>query len=828
MKKNNLYTISVIFRVLIVIILLLTFDNLFAQPNKQYYGCKNAHHHHQHKSPPLTPAQQLQLTTSNERSDTLDILHYNINLDFRQFSSATISGFCEITVQSKMDNVSSITLDLLMFDIDSVEASGSLLEYNYDGNFLTVQFPNIINVEEEFSFSVHYHGNPTTAASGFGGLAFQNGIAYNLGIGLGETPYNYGRGWFPCFDTFVERSTFEFNIISNNNKRAYCVGTFMGEDSLDVGTVMRSYELSQQIPTYLAGIAVGDFSSWQSTHTGEFGEVPLEILALPNNINTVVNSFQYLDESVDALEKWWGQYPWERVGYVMTGNGAMEHPTNVAYPLSLANQGATPTHNEVMAHELGHHWWGNVVTLTGPENMWIKEGPAEYSAHLFYEHVFGKESFVDVVKENLLFVLKEAHVNDEGYQALSPMPYEQTYGTHTYQKGALVLHNLRGYLGDSLFRVGMKSVLAEYAYDAINAEQFRDQLTLATGIDLAPYFDAWIFAPGYSAFEIDDLSANFNPDFGNFDVNINVQQKLHAATVFHEEVPMVFTFMSENFERYQQKVILSGEFSEVNFVVPFEPVSVFMNGDHDLNLAVIGSQNTITEEGPSGITYVNLAAIIEDIQDSVFLRLEEYRVAPDPSPSNVYDARLSENHYWRVTGVFKEGFVAKGTFTYDKNFLDSDLVSETEDSLILLYRPDPTSDWYEYPDYSIQTFGSIPDGYGVVRAEPLRIGEYTFANGVVPATSNEAIFLKETDWTIFPNPAAEQIFINGKISKNGEYRVAIYDWNGKNILEENMEVVNEEFYITINLQNLPNGVYAVKIVDEKGKEWGSRQVEVLK
>ena len=140
--------------------------------------------------------------------------------------------------------------------------------------------------------------------------------------------------------------------MSNGDRRAYCFGTFL-EETISNDVITRKYSLDQEIPTYLAGIAVGNFSAWNATHTGQYGDVALELLAQPGNISTVTNSFQYLDESVDALEKWWGPYVWERVGFVMTGNGAMEHPTNVAYPLTLADDGPTTAHNRVMAHELG-------------------------------------------------------------------------------------------------------------------------------------------------------------------------------------------------------------------------------------------------------------------------------------------------------------------------------------------------------------------------------------------------------------------------------------------------------------------------------------------
>ncbi|MEM6963524.1 MAG: M1 family aminopeptidase [Bacteroidota bacterium] len=832
MKKNNLYILHFSLRTLMAIFLMLGFNAAQAQPiidTDEYLGCKKAGHVHLHKAPALTMQEELSLQNSVERSDTIDILHYNINLDFRDFSFAQIKGYCEISIKSKMNDVESITLDLLDFDIDSVDAQGQLLTYSRNDNFITVHFPTPLGVDSEYDFSVHYNGKPTPAASGFGGLVFSGGIAYNLGIGLGATPYNYGRGWFPCFDTFVERSTYEFNIISNGNRRAYCSGTFMGENDLGNGAVLRSFELNQEIPTYLAGIAVGDYQSWNVTHPGAFGDVPLEILALPNDLNAVVSGLNKLDEIVDALEFWWGAHPWERVGYVMTGNGAMEHATNVAYPLNVALNGSEAQNNELVAHELGHSWWGNIVTLNDPENMWIKEGPAEYSSYLIYEYIFNRDEFNRINKENLLRVIEEAHIDDDGYQALSPMPYDQTYGTHTYQKGALVIHNLRGYLGDDLFKTGMKAVLDEYAYGHMDAFQFRDALTQATGVDLGPFFDAWIFAPGYAAYEVEDITASAQGS--NFEVALTIQQKLHAATVLHKQVPLNVTFVSDDFEFHHELITVSEELTTVNLTVPFEPATVFLNGEHELNLAVIGSHKTVTETGQTGIQYGGLGAQVIELTDSAFIRLEEYRVLPDPSPTNVYDARLSSNHYFRVAGVAKDGLVMKGTYAYNSNLpgdIDYDLVEITEDSLVLLYRPNQNEDWIEYPDYELKTFGSSVDGFGFVEIEPMVFGEYVLANAVIPTTSSEDILKEKIDWAVFPNPTADQIIVGGDLPENGDYEIRLFDLQGKNIIQQDMQVNQGEFNVTINLQDVPNGMYIAKIVDANGKEWGSEQVEKLK
>src|SRR5690606_13558156 len=116
------------------------------------------------------------------------------------------------------------------------------------------------------------------------------------------------------------------------------------------------------------------------------------------------NTFSQLGDAIDMLESWWGPYAWERVGYIATPQGAMEHPTNIAYPVNVAVGGNTASHRRLMTHELGHCWWGDVVTLKGPYDMWIKEGNAEYSAHLLTEYTSGIQPFINEVKSNLSFI----------------------------------------------------------------------------------------------------------------------------------------------------------------------------------------------------------------------------------------------------------------------------------------------------------------------------------------------------------------------------------------------------------------------------------------
>lgn len=215
-----------------------------------------------------------------------------------------------------------------------------------------------------------------------GWFYFADPYIYNLGIGLSTTPPNFGKVWFPCFDNFVERSTYDYYVTSVAPARAYCVGTFVSEDSLDDNRIYRHYSMKDEIPTYLSSIAVSEYVIEKSNHTGVFGNVPIELIARKTEINQMKNQFDKLPKAIDAFEFWFGPYRFERVGFVATTQGAMEHPTNTAYPVGTITEDLTQN-ERLFAHEFGHQWWGNLTTLDDARDMWIKEGNAEYSAHLF-------------------------------------------------------------------------------------------------------------------------------------------------------------------------------------------------------------------------------------------------------------------------------------------------------------------------------------------------------------------------------------------------------------------------------------------------------------
>ncbi len=719
----------------------------------------------------------------NSRSDTIDILNYQINLDITDFNNQKISGNCVVSFTPKINGITELDLDLQELTIDSIKSQGGLLAYNYNDTLINITLPSTLNTTDTSSVTVYYNGSPQTDPSGWGGFYFTGGYAFNLGVGFQDDPHNYGRVWFPCFDNFVERSTYEFNITTGDGKKAHCNGILTNETVISGDTITRTWVMNEEIPTYLACIAVADYETVHQTFNGTQGAVPVELVALAADTNNMKNSFTNLNNAFDAYELKYGPYEWSKVGFSLVpfSSGAMEHATNIAYPRLAAN--GSLANETLMAHEFSHHWWGDLVTCETAEDMWINEGMAVYSEHLFLEMVYDYETAIEEIKDNHKEIVQFTHLRENGFRAISGIPHEYTYGEHVYNKGASVAHNMRAYMGDSLFFVGLQSVLNNFKFQSLNSSQFRDELTNSTGINMTDFFNDWVFSPGFSHFDID--SANITPNGPNFDTQIFVQQKLRGASNFHNGTPLEITFYDNNWNFHKDTIVASGQYSNQTVSVPFNPSVYILNEENKLNQArtderlVIKNPSSYYNIPRSMIDYI----IVNAVSDSAFLQIAHHWVAPDSIKNNVNNHRISTSRYWSFDGILPNGFSSEVKLEFDGRsvygYLDYDLVPVNGDSIILLYRESPRYDWQEYPYYT-KTLISPTLAYGWVTLDSLLLGEYTFANsgtGLVKVNENHN---NGNNVKIYPNPTNDVLWIENDSPEKSNYE--IYDINGKLIL----------------------------------------------
>jgi hypothetical protein len=732
------------------------------------------------------------------RSDTIDILNYSLSLNITDFVSDTIRGNAFITFHPKMNGVRSISLDLLHFKIDSVKLGSISLQYTYNDTLLISLFPSSLQSTDTTSIGVFYHGKPLTDASGLGGFYFQSGYAYNLGVGISANPHNFGRAWYPCFDNFVERATYVFAISTNGGKIAYCNGLLQKDTTDALGLRTRTWVQHKTMPSYLASVAIAQYVQVNMLFNSLSGPMPVILNTLASDTVNLKSSFLHLPNAFAGFETRYGPYRWDRVGYSLvpfTG-GAMEHATNIAYPLLAAN-GSLTYEASIMAHELSHHWFGDLVTCSSEGDMWLNEGWATYSQSIFTENVYGAAAYLKAVRANHENVLHYANWKEGGFLSVSGVPHAYTYGDHVYLKGADVAHTLRSYLGDSLFFSSLHYHLSKSAFSAVSSIDFRDNLIAASGQNnLLNFFNDWVFSPGWPHFSIDSMQ--ILPVSGSYRIRVFIRQRLHGAPHYYTGVPLEITFKNSIWQSQTISTSVSGAQTVVSCTLPFKPDYAGLNLASGISDAITSDAQVLkstaavfntTSNGRMQVTPTNAAIS----SDSAWIRVEHHYVAPDAIKAAGQRMLISMEHYWSVDGIFPPTFTAKALISYDGRSTilsggsgceDNMLLSSNnlEDSIVLLFRDSPAQDWQQEPNI-VKTMGSLTDRYGTISILNLRKGEYAlalkgFTTGMAdPKKENAAL-------RVYPNPSADGFYVEAGGAEYSKRVVRISDSRGRLISEE--------------------------------------------
>lgn len=735
-------------------------------------------------------------------SDTIDILHYEINLNLIDLSTKTIQGNTEIYAASKMNNISILSLDLLKMNIDSVRINGiAQNNYSYNDTVLRIQLSQSLNQNDSFYCRIYYHGIPVVDASGWGGFYFQadGSYAYNMGVGMTANPHAYGRTWFPCHDDFVDKSTFDFNITTNLTNTAVCNGLLISTSINPNSTKTWHWRILNEMNTYLASLSVGSYVCLSDSFNSSSGStIPIRIYTRPADSSAALVSFQHLKQMMNAYEFYWGPYRWERIGYVGVpfNSGAMEHTTTISLGFGYMTGGLT--YESLIAHELSHHWFGDLVTCSSEGDMWLNEGWATYCESLFDEYYYGFEVAKNTRRSLILDVMKNAHLQDGGYISLANVPHSLTYGSTVYNKGATVAHSLRGYIGDSLFFASMKQYFTDKAYLSVSSDDFKTYLEIKTGKDLDPFFNAWVKSPGFMDYSIDSIK--IFPLGQNYKTEIFVKQKLRQKPGYADSSRVWVKLLGSQWQQFNALVTFGGNHGSSEFIVPFYPVSAMLDFDEKISDASIDFVDTLRTIGLISHIDANFKLDIKQISDSAIIRVTHHWVAPDSMEWNHSGFRFSKSHYWTIGGLSASGNDFSGRFQYSRTTFDSDILLQNTDSLVLFYRKDASENWQYYPHLKSGTFQA-----GFLIADHLKFGDYAigawdkqYVSVSTESTENQRIIIS-------PNPGSSLFKI--QLVKNDTGIIQIFDSSGKLVQTINT-IANEKDYIW-NSENVKKGVYYV-------------------
>lgn len=758
-----------------------------------------------------------------QTTDTIDVVNYALHLDIGHQQTRKIAGRAEIDLQ-KVQQADYIRLSLANATVDSVTLNYSpvsLSGYSYDGRNLMVSTASVAT-NTVFTLEVFYTTPGKVEGYGWGGFHFDNTIYYNLGVAFSEYPHNYGRSWFPCNDNFTDKASYQFQITSPAGWTTTASGirdtAYTNADNSETS----HWTLSNPTPTYLVSVAVGPFSYHNQTIQSQYGTYPLIAAYRNSTPQAVAQAFDQMNQVVPMFERCFGPYRWGTIGYTGTTQGSMEHVNNISL-INSAMTGMDQGNQGVMAHEFAHSWFGNLVTCTTSEDMWIQEGGASFCEEIAAEAVHGKEYGDGVYMKNLENVLRSTHITDNGFKPVYGPTPDYTYGSTTYDKGATVWHSIRGYLGDSNYYQAMHSLFRRNAFGNISSRQLQDSLFLYSGVDMSDFFAFHVFRPGFVDYILDSISSRAA---GNqWQTTVTLRQKLYGSDgqgpVNKNRIPV--TFFQGNKPFATRTMTFDGAVGQQTFTLDREPDYAVVDYYKTFSDAVTDDAALITEKKSYEMPLSHFKLSISSFTDTAFVHVAHHwgRADGEYSDSIIRNpgiVRMS-NRYWVLTGNLPEGTKGKTYFRFAVNnseypYLDRGFYTRSQqaDSLRLLYRRDCTQPWQVV---ETRINGNAAGGY--LFFNELRLGQYTLA-----IVNEDLLGINTSEGTqkpcIFPNPSEGGLTFQLPGAEES-LRVSVFDMSGRRIIT-NFPVTNgqTEYF------SLRKGLYLFQISTANGQRVSNQKV----
>lgn len=723
--------------------------------------------------------------------DSVDVLDYDIFVDLS--AGKPFAGEAVVTM-NLLRPCANISLQLAG-TADSVEVNGTRLA----SPTLSALPTSGIAVGQSFDVHVWYHCNGYVESGGWGGMHFDSDMSYNLGVGFDADPHVMGRAFFPCRDNFTDKATYTLRVKAKTGWTAECGGMLQSRILNADSTESSVWRIAQQTPTYLVSVSQAAWKRIYDSIPSLYGTYPATYGYLHYDSTRVRQAFAELDSVVPMFERCFGPYRWGRIGYIATNKGSMEHVNNIGLArqaISLAEAGQS-----TIAHELGHAWFGNLVTCETEEDMWINEGGASFTSEVAMEAVKGREASDDYYQRTLEEVLRTTHVTDAGYRPLSPMPHDYTYGSTVYKKGWMVWHSLRGYLGEEVFYSALQRLMNSCAFGNIDSYRLRDSLSLYTGVDLTDFFDFHIFSPGFVDYHV-DLIPGDHPA-----VNIRQQTVGTTATPRGSMVPVTI-FGTDG-------TTMKGYFQEGTSTLDVQYDVAFCVLDYNCEFsdaATLGILDLTDYAGLQTLPTEHMKVRMDhNIRSQKFYAEHHMAPAMGEMPEGVV---RRANRYWMLRGTWTENDSLKGYFRFVRGAASSSSYpnldrgfytkAATADSLGLFYRANGSDSWHLV---SRTREGDANEGWMV--AQNILPGEYTLA---VVDFENLSIDTPHPSFntTLFPNPLSKGQPLTIEVGTEMPFTVTIVDTDGRTVWHRDGCHNGQK----LDLQ-LPKGTYIVTIENKQ-------------
>lgn len=516
-----------------------------------------------------------------------DIINTKLDLSFN-WDSAFVYGKATILAKPYFYDSDQLILDANGFDIKQVSLMQNEdkkpLDYSYDGKKLKIKLDKTYQKNQSYSVFIDYVAMPNKlkigkdiASAGDRGLYFINNTGKDKDKPQqiwtqGETECN--SSWFPTINDPQEKMTQELNITVPEGYVSLSNGSLEFSSLNGDGTRTDSWRQEQAHSTYLTMIAVGNFTiskdQWRDKEVNYYTE--------PEFAPTAKIVFGNTPEMMEFFSNKLGiDYPWDKYSQIVVRDfvsGAMENTSaSVFYEGLNMTEGEHIDQNQddIIAHELFHHWFGDLVTAESWSNLPLNESFATYGEYLWDEYKNGRDQADYQAFNNL-----EAYLSSGDKKRVDVIRYDYADREHmfdevSYQKGGLILHMLRKTVGDEAFFKALNTYLKKFAFKTAEIHDLRLIFEEITGRDLNWFFNQWFLASGHP--ELNILNS-YNSD--NKELTINIEQNQDLSEMPLYRLPMAVDIYL-NGEVIRKEIILDKQ--NQSFVFPISSSPDLVNVD---------------------------------------------------------------------------------------------------------------------------------------------------------------------------------------------------------------------------------------------------------
>lgn len=448
---------------------------------------------------------------------TMDVQHYRFELTLSD-ASDEIRGRALITVRF-LQPASEIMFDLRNSDTSRkgmtgvrVLENGRALTATHSANKIKIKVNPAPKSGETRTFEILYHGIPKD------GLIISKN-KHNQRTFFGDNWPDRARNWLPCVDDPADKASVEFVVTAPVKYQVVSNGIQVEETVLPNGNKLTHWKETVPLPTKIMVIGAAEFAV---QYAGDTLNVPVYSWVYTQDKDKAFYDYALAKDILPYFHENVAPYPYRKLANVQSTTifGGMENASCIFYSENIIS--GKRESESLLAHEIAHQWFGNMVTETSFAHLWLSEGFATYFTDLYMGSKHGLDSMNKRLRDERAQVINFNRRGAKPVVDTATKNFMQLLNANSYQKGAWVLHMLRNELGESVFMDGIRAFYKAYAGGNANTGHFRSTMEQVSGKNLEQFFKQWLYTAGHPVIKI---SSDYDSSAKTMTFTVSQQQE---------------------------------------------------------------------------------------------------------------------------------------------------------------------------------------------------------------------------------------------------------------------------------------------------------------